>query len=157
MKKFVFLLVILGLGILEESLLSNFRIFGASADMLLIVVVVASLTFRYGWALAFAIFAGLLRDCFSPNTFGLNIVLFTLWSLLIIRLSREIPIESAFLRFATVFIITFLHVLISGIIFISLGRLIPMGIFLHRLFFTSILTAGVCLLIFKLVEYLELK
>ncbi|MBI4706976.1 MAG: rod shape-determining protein MreD [Candidatus Omnitrophica bacterium] len=157
MKKIIFLCFILGLAILEESFLSDFRIFGVSADMLLIALVVSSLFFRFGWALVFSIFAGLLRDCFSNNVFGFNMILFAFLSLLIIRISREIPIESAFLRIILVFIITFLYILISGIIFISLGRFIPLGIFLHKLFLAPIFTAAVSWIIFKLSESINLK
>lgn len=150
MKKWNFLPIILVLGLLQVTILDYLRFFYARPDLLLISVAVAALVFDLRSSLIFGLFAGLLKDVFSPGVFGLNTVLFPLWGYLVFRLSRLIPIEEDILRMGLVFILTVLHNAVMGVLLISQGEMISFGIFLLIVVVQAILTALVSPLVFKL-------
>jgi len=150
MKKWNFLPIILVLGLLQVTILDYLRFFYARPDLLLISVAVAALVFDLRSSLIFGLFAGLLKDVFSPGVFGLNTVLFPLWGYLVFRLSRLIPIEEDILRMGLVFILTVLHNAVMGVLLISQGEMISFGIFLRIVVVQAILTALVSPLVFKL-------
>jgi len=141
MKKLIFLLTIVLLGILQVTLLDHFRLFNIRPDLLLICAVIASLTFNLRTALFFSAFAGIFKDLFVGSAFCINTLLFSLWSFLIVELSRQIPLEEISLRMALMLIVTILHNLASGLLMLSLGNSISLGIFLRILLIETVLTA----------------
>ncbi len=150
MKKWNFLLIILALGLLQVTVLDYLRFFYARPDLLLISVAIAALVFDLRSSLIFGVFAGFLKDVFSPGAFGLNTVLFPLWGYLVFRLSRLIPIEEDILRMGLVFILAILHNAVMGVLLISQGEMISFGIFLRIAVVQAILTALVSPFIFRL-------
>ncbi len=150
MKKLFFLFIIIILGVLQPTLLDYFKVFSVKPDLLLISVVIASLVFDLRWAFVLSVFAGFFKDIFGTSTFGINTIMFALWSFLIVRLSKEISIDSDTRRIALLFIITAIHNTITGLIFIYSGRLVPLGIFLRVVIVESIYTAIVLPLIFNI-------
>jgi len=147
MKNWIFFLIIIVLGMLQVTILNYFKIFGVGPDLLLISVVIASLFFEFKWAFVLSVFAGLFKDIFGANIFGINTLLFPLWSFLIVRLNKEITIDYNFIRIALVFIVSLLHNTITGLILIYSGNLIPLGLFLRIVSLQSIYTALVLPLI----------
>lgn len=152
MKKFLFFLAVVISGLLQVTILNYFKIFNIKPDLLLIYAVIASLTFELKWALTFSLFAGLIKDTFAIYPFGINSALFLLWSFCIVRLNREISLESNVLRVGLVFIITFLHTIISGLIYIYSGRFVPLGIALRIMIFQSVYTALVLPIVYKFIK-----
>lgn len=152
MKKFLFFLAIVVSGLLQVTILNYFKIFNIKPDLLLICVVIASLTFELKWALIFSLSAGLLKDVFAMYSFGINSALFLLWSFCIARLNREISLESNVFRMCLVFIITFLHTVISGIIYTYSGRFVPLGIILRIIILQSVYTALVLPIVYKFIK-----
>lgn len=152
MKKFLFFIAIVISGLLQVTILNYFKIFNIKPDLLLICAVIASLTFELKWALTFSLFSGLLKDVFAINSFGINSALFILWSFLIVRLNREISLESNVLRAGLVFIITFLHSIISGLIYTYSGRFVPLGILLRIIIIQSVYTALVLPIVYKFIK-----
>lgn len=150
MRRLFFLLSITILGILQLTILDKFKIFNIRPDLLLISVGLAGLSFNLKWTLVFAVFAALFKDIFGVNTFGINTLLFPLWGFLIVRLSREISLEHSFMRMVLMLIVAFLHNIISGAIFIYLGSFIPLGIFLRIACVSSLYTAVIALLAFRI-------
>lgn len=117
---------------------------------MLISVVVISLVLEFRWAFILSAFAGVFKDVFATNIFGINTLLFPLWSFLIVRLNKEITIEHNFIRMALVFIISLLHNTVTGLALIYLGNPIPPGLFLRIVSLQPIYTALVLPLIFKI-------
>lgn len=153
MRGWIFLPGIFIAAILQATLLDSFKLFNVKPDLLLIAVVITALYFNFNlkWALGLAIFAGILKDVFSLNPFGLNLFLFPLWSLLIIKLSRQITLESNFVRIPLLFIIVVLNDMIIKLICFSGGQFIPAGIYLRTLFFESLYTAAILPFAFKVL------
>ncbi|MFH0935326.1 MAG: rod shape-determining protein MreD [Candidatus Omnitrophota bacterium] len=157
MKNWLFFLVILFLGVLELTVLGYFKIFNIKPDFLLISAVLASLLLKPQPAIALSLSAGLIKDCFSSNLFGINTVLFVLWSFLILKLNRKISLENNFLRLGLVFVVALLHNTASGIILLYLGRAIPAGIFLRMVLIGSLYTTLVSPLVFGIIKRVILR
>jgi len=157
MKKIIFLLLIIILGILQVTIFNNLRIFNVKLDLLLMSVVMASLIFTARWALVFSVFAGFLKDVFAAGTFGINILLFPLWSLLLTKLTKEISIENNYLRVALTFMVTLMHNIISGLIFFYLGNFISLGICLRVVFVGATYSALAFLLLYRITDAIILS
>ena len=152
MKKWFFLLLILIAVFLEVSILNSFRIFNAKPSLLLVLVVIASISFELRWALLFCILAGALKDIFCADIFCWNALIFALLCFLIARLSREITIDSYLVSIILVFFVVFLSDIVVRLAFAYSGKYIPLGIFLRTAFFESLYTMAVAPLVFKIVK-----
>lgn len=150
MKKVLFLLFIIIFGIIQVTSINYFNVFGIRPDLLLISVCLASLFFEFKWAFVFSICAGLFKDAFSINTFALNTLLFPFWCFLISRAAAKIDIDNNFMRIVLIFLVTVIHNIITGLIFISSGNLVPLGVFLRIVALGSIYTALAALLVLKI-------
>ncbi len=141
MKVSVFLIVTLILGIFQLTFLEYFKIFGIKPDLLLVTVVIAGLFFEMRSAIIFGIFAGIFKDIFSLNPFGLNLLLFSLWGFLVAKISRKISIEDNIAAAIVVFIIALLQNIITGLTLIYSGSFVPTGIFLRIVLLGSLYSA----------------
>lgn len=141
-KKQVFFISILLLGLLEVTILEFLKIFNVKPNLLLISAVVLSLSLEFKLAFALSVFAGLLKDVFSLNAFGINILLFPLWSFLILKLSKKVSLENDIIRIVLIFIVVISNDIIIKLIFSSLGRFIPLGVFLRTTFLEALYTAA---------------
>lgn len=153
MKNWIILPIIIILCLIEVALLDYFKIFGVKPDLLLVGGLMISLfSLDLKGAMPLSIFAGMLKDIFCLNSFGINTLLFALWSFLIVELARKITIDHYFIRATLIFIIALLNNIITRLIFLSLARFIPLGISLRIIFLESFYTAILALLIFKMVK-----
>jgi rod shape-determining protein MreD len=145
------LLAIIILGIIQVTLLDYFKIFGVKPDLLIIaVVLISQSSLKPRYIQFFSIFCGILKDILGLNSFGINTVLFTLWSLLIIRLSKKISIDNNFTRAMLVYIICVFNSIIMRLIFLTLGKFISWGIFFRLTFLESLYSALIAPLLFKI-------
>ncbi len=156
MRNWLFLLIVLILGILQVTVMDYFKIFGTGPDLLLIAVVIAGLIFDFRLALFCGLLAGVFKDSFGLNTFGINTLIFALWSFLIAQVSRRLSINTNFRRMALIFIVALIHNLLNGLSLAFSGKSIPLGIFLRILFISSIYTALALPAVFRITE-LSLK
>lgn len=152
MRVSVFLVTALILVVFQLTSLSYFRLFGVSPDLFLICVFIASLFFELRWSIIFSVLLGIFKDSFSPDTFGLNIILFSLWSFLIVKVSRKITIEDNITRALLLFIVALLQNIISGLLLFYSGGNVPTGIFLRIILLGSLYTALILPLILKIVK-----
>lgn len=152
MKKFIFFIIILICGILQVTILNNFKIFFVKPDLLLISVVLASLIFEWKWAFAFSLFAGIFKDSFSSAAFGINTILFPIWCILIIELAKQISIDFDLIRIGLLFVISLLQNVSEGAILVSSGSFIPLGIFLRNVTVGSIYTTLFLPLVFEITN-----
>lgn len=152
MRNWLILSAVIFLGILQATVFSYFSFFGVSPDLLLLSVIAASLILDFRWAFVFSLFAGLFKDSFSAQAFGVNTFLFPLWSFLIQRLSRQISLENNLIRIALAFTVLLIHNISCGVILIYLGRFIPPGIFLRTIVLSALYTGIFFLPVFKAVK-----
>ena len=152
MKLSKLLIITLILGVFQLTLLGHFRIFGIKPDLLLVTVVLASLFLEMRWAIVFGVGVGIFKDIFSLNPFGLNILLFGLWSFLSAKISREITIEDTLSVTLLVLVIALLQNIASGLVVIYSGNFVPLGIFLRISLFGSLYTALTLPLILKVIR-----
>ena len=152
MKLSKLLIITLILGVFQLTLLGHFRIFGIKPDLLLVTVVLASLFLEMRWAIVFGVGVGIFKDIFSLNPFGLNILLFGLWSFLSAKISREITIEDTLSVTLLVLVIALLQNIASGLVVIYSGNFVPLGIFLRISLFGSFYTALTLPLILKVIR-----
>ena len=154
MKNFIFIAIIIIFGLLQTTILNYVNIFNIKPDLLLISVIIASLFFEPIWAISLSIFAGILKDVFSVNAFGMHTILFFLWSFLIIKLSRKITLDNNYIKLVLIFIIAILNNIIIRLIFLFLGNFISLGLFLRITFIDSLYTALIFLLVLKFAHTL---
>ncbi|MFC1805003.1 rod shape-determining protein MreD [Candidatus Omnitrophota bacterium] len=137
---------------IQVAVLDSVKLFGVKPDLLLLGAVAAAMVFKMERALAFAALAGLLKDCFTADTFGTNTLLFPLWAFLIIRLLRSISLETG-LRLALLVLVTAVSQnLAVRMIKAFLGRGVPLGSTLRVLLFGSLYTAAVAYPAFELLK-----
>jgi rod shape-determining protein MreD len=151
-KKWLILFIILILALLQVTVFDYFKVFGAKPDLLLICVVILSFQLDFKWALLFSILAGSLKDVFGANAFGLNVLLFSIWSLLVIKLSKKVSIESDLVRAILIFIIVVFSNIITRTIVLLSGNFIPLGIFLRVTLVESLYTACIFPLVLKFLK-----
>ena len=153
MKKFFFVPLIIGLGLLQAGWLGVLSVFGVKPDLLLIMAVMVSLfPFALGWALPLSSLAGITKDILSAGSLGINTLLFPLLGLLVARLSRKIETDNEIVRTSFVFVAAGLNGLANGLLLFSrVGFFLP-GIFLRTLLLESFYTALVSPLAFRLIK-----
>jgi len=156
-KNLIFISVIIIFALLQVTILNYVNIFNIKPDLLLISVVIASLFFQPVWAISLSIFAGIVKDIFSVNVFGMNTILFFLYSLLIIKLSKRFSFDSNYVRLVLLFIIAVLNNIIIRLIFLFLGNFISWGIFLRITFIESLYTALIFPLALKFAQTLSIS
>ena len=132
MRKRTFFLTIFIVFILQLTLLDSLKLFNIKPDLLLIITVIAALSFDLKWAVIFGVFAGLLKDIVSVQAVGINFLLFSLWSFLVIKLSRKILIENNLMRAALIFLVVLANAILSRAILVFFGNYeMPPGMFLR--------------------------
>ncbi len=155
MKKWLYLLTIIILATLQLIWPSFLIFFNCKPDLLLILTIAFVFYLDFKTALVLAILSGLAKDIFLPIPFALNTILFSIWSYLIYRASRQISIENDYVRLAIVLITALLNNIIIGLVIINSGNIIALGIFLRNIIIPSFYTVAVSPLVFKLVKKLN--
>jgi rod shape-determining protein MreD len=146
------------LGLVQATLLDNFRIFGVKPDFLLIAIVIASTFFEWKKIVILAIFAGMLKDSLSINMFGMNTLLFPLWSYVTRVLSGKINLDNNIAYAVLILVIGILSGIIKFIfVFLGSAFFIPPGVFLRITFLESVYSAIATPLIFEIIKPALLK
>jgi rod shape-determining protein MreD len=155
-RGWIFFGIIIACGLLQATLLDALRVFNLKPDLLLLCCVFASLSFEPRIALILSAFCGIFKDILSGPGLA-NTVLFCIWSLLIIKLSRNVALESRRARLLLVFCVGLTQNIACGLISVYSGRYIAPGIFLRIVFAGSLYTALILALMFRFVnkEYLQ--
>ncbi len=149
-KSAIFVFLILA-ALLQVSVLDYLMVFGVKPDLLLMSVFWFSIIFQQKEAVFFSASAGILKDIFSPYSFGINTLLFTFFSLFLIRLGKEISLDSNPVRFIAFYIISFCNTVATRFIFFFLGNIAPLHVFLRVAFLGSLYTTLAALLLFRMV------
>jgi len=152
MKLSTLAVILAALGLFQLTFLHYFRVFGVQPDLFLVGVVLASLFLEGRLAIIFSITLGIFKDAFSPAAFGLDILLFGLWSFLIVKITRKVSIEDNLSATLLIFIIALLQNIASGLSLAYSGNFIPPGIFLRAVFLGALYTALVLPLLLKIIK-----
>ena len=151
MRKWLFLLLIFCLGILQLSPLGVLTLFNLKPDLLLIAALTSVFFLEFKYAFFLSVFCGLFKDVFLLYPFTLNTFTFVLWSYLVFKIAKEISTENTFVKVGLVFLLALLQNIITGIVG-SYSGVIPLGIYLRLVLFGSIYTAAVSPIVFKLAK-----
>ncbi|MDD5730019.1 MAG: rod shape-determining protein MreD [Candidatus Omnitrophica bacterium] len=140
MRTWLFFLIIFGLCIFQVTWLNNFKVLGVKPDFLLAAVVIVSL--NYSWQEAFFLSAssGALKDVFGTGAFGINTFLFSLWSILIILLSRKISVENRSFTLMLMLCVALLNAAFTRLILAFSGNFIRWSVFLRVTIIESVYT-----------------
>lgn len=149
-KQIYALLVLFIIALLESTLLNHFRIFDVKPDIILAALVIFVPFFSLTWSVVFAVLGGMFRDIFSILPFGFNVVICVVWIILAKRISRQLSIESNFIRSAILGLIILLNNLTLQSILFVLAKPIAMGRFLTIIFIESITTLLLALPMYRL-------
>lgn len=153
MRREFFLILIFALSLFQLTILDYFKVFGAKPDFLLVATVMASLFFPFRWAIFFSLLCGILKDAFNVTPFGIYTLLFPLWSITIIKLSKEIALDNSHIYVALIAGIVIVDAVIIRFILLFFGSAVAsLGIFLRLSLLESIYTALISPLLFKLTK-----
>ena len=151
----MFLLLIFAAGLAQTTILNYIGLFGVKPDILLCCVILASVFFNRKWAFVFSLSAGLIKDIFSLEIFGLNLFLFYGWNCLIVTLSKRISIDDSLVLSVFGFAVVFFNDIIIRFVYLSSGRDIPLGVFFRITLIESVYTSLVLFLLIKILNYFK--
>lgn len=155
MKNLIFLLIIVISGFFQTTVLNYLGVLGIKPDLLLCCVILSGVFFNRKWSFIFSLSAGIIKDIFSLGSFGLNLLLFYGWNYLIVILSKKMSIDDSLVLGVLGFVVVFLNDIIIRFIYLSLGRDIPLGIFLRITLIEAVYTALVLSLLIKILNYFK--
>ncbi len=151
-KLFFFLFITVSV-LLQATSLNYLRLFSVKPQLPIIGVVLSSLYLPAGWALSLALFAGILKDIFSIQYWGVNTFLCPALSFTIISLSRKISLDDLSVRACLICLSLITVNIAARIIFIILGQqTVSAGAFLRITFLESLYSSVIFLPLFKLIK-----
>ncbi|MDP2940187.1 MAG: rod shape-determining protein MreD [Candidatus Omnitrophota bacterium] len=113
MKRFIFIFVVIIIFLFAQIFLSTqFYFLKSKPDILLLLVIFFTIYFGLIEGIFCAMAAGVLKDAFSLNTIGMNLLIFICLALIIAYLKKLIYRETIFM----IFITTLLVNLLSGLL-----------------------------------------
>lgn len=155
MKNLIIVVLIYIFSLLQVTVLNNFKFFGIKPDLLFVIIVILSVFLEWRRVLFFSLFAGILKDMFFVEPFGINTILFPLMSYLVHKVSRKISVEDIYALMVVVFISVFLNNSIARIISVFSVKFIPFGIFTRGIFIESLYSAIISPLVVKMLYFLK--
>ncbi len=156
MRKLYFLLLIAILATAALSWPRFLNFFYCKPDLLLIFAVALVFYEDLKTALFFGIIAGLVKDVFLPQNFGINALCFSVWIYGAYRLSRQISTKESYVRLGIIFAAALLNNLALGLNVVVAGNIVPAGIFLRNLIITAVYTTLLSPVILKLTDLIAL-
>ncbi|MDD5565704.1 MAG: rod shape-determining protein MreD [Candidatus Omnitrophica bacterium] len=152
MKTTAYALLVCAFCLLQATWLNALKVFSVKPDLLLITMIIATLNFKPGKAMALSVYTGVLKDIFSPFPVGLHTLLFPLWSLFIIALSKKIVIDGTLLYSVLAALVVILQSIGARIVLVFLGETMPPGVFLRIMILGALYTAFAMPVIWKLLK-----
>lgn len=155
MRNWIFLSCIIFSVLLRATILNHIRLFGVGPDFLMVCVVLASVFWEQKWALFFSLTAGILKDIYSGNPLGMNMVLFSIWSYIIFRLSKKVSIDDKFVLMIFAPLAVFLNCVLIRLIGLAAGKSVSFGIFFRITFIETLYSAPALWLIFVVLDHFK--
>jgi rod shape-determining protein MreD len=145
--------LIIFLLILSQATICDYlKLFNIKPNLILIALMIVSISFKLEWSLIFSLILGALTDLLGISKPGISVLFFPLLCFLIIKLSRKITLDNAYIFSAFTGILVVIYGLTTRFFLLSLGNSISIGIFLRVIFIESIYTALISLIIFKEIK-----
>jgi len=111
-NRYSFYIVLIAAFLIQLLLLDRIKIAGAKPDLLVLLVVFFAIFFGSGAGIEAGFIAGLLKDLYSLDIFGMNIILLSLTGLIAGMLSPKLFRESKLTQFLLVFVSSVLYMII---------------------------------------------
>ncbi|MCP5003826.1 MAG: rod shape-determining protein MreD [Planctomycetes bacterium] len=105
--------ILLCISLIQTTLLSSISVFDIHPDLFFIFAVYFSLTFNLTRSFHVNWAAGLTKDIFSDNLFGLNTIMFVLTGYLLSMIREDIYRKHLFTQILVTFIISIIYTFIS--------------------------------------------
>ena len=149
----VFLLVVIGLFLVQTTLLEIFSLGGVTPDLALIFVVYCGVHFQRNGGIGAGVIIGFVQDCLSGGLLGINTLSKGLAGLFFSVLKDKIVVEGFIPISFFLFIASLLDVMIYFVISTSLtAAQVKEGILLLRMFAFGIYNSAAGLLLFYLLD-----
>lgn len=152
MKKWFFLLAVIILICLQLSWPGFLSFFNCKPDLLLALIMASAFYLDFKTALLFSLLGGAAKDLFIAQPFAVNTVTFGIWSYSVYLLNRQISTDVLYIQSALVLVASLLNNMISGILIINSGGVIPLGMFLRNLIISSFYTTALSPLFFRFAK-----
>jgi rod shape-determining protein MreD len=151
MKHVWYILLLALCFLLQVTVLNYFRSSYVVPDLLFMFVFLASISFPFRPALFLSVACGFLADMAGTGSFGIHLVLFPLWSVLVVRLSKRIVLDNLLFSSLAVGVLAFLNAVCIWAFLRVQGSAIPWSAFLRTTviesFYAAVLMPFVLLLI----------
>jgi len=152
MRIWFFSFILVAAAIIQPAFPEQLKILHIGPDFPLVVMVMANLYLEGGWCLFFSLCAGISKDIWGAETFGVNMFLFPLWGIAIRELSKKIALDSRLLQVALISVIVILHNIMIRLTFFYSGVNGAWGAFLLSSLIASIYTSVVSWAVFKIID-----
>jgi rod shape-determining protein MreD len=149
-RNFIFIIFIFAL--VQVTFLDYLKVFGVKPDLFLISVVIAAIYFTPTEALLISLFSGVLKDVFSINTFGINTFIFAILCFMLVRLSKEVTLDSVPAAGTVTFLAILICALFLRLVSLYSDNFIPLLVFLRISFLEAMYTALIFPLVFKITR-----
>ncbi|HTY44883.1 MAG TPA: rod shape-determining protein MreD [Patescibacteria group bacterium] len=157
MRGILYVPFIILLGLFQVSVLDICKVWNVKPDLLLVGMAACGVYTSSAWALSLGLLAGLWKDIFSAGPFGVNTLLFSLWSLALVKLARKISIDNYIIFAGTIAVITALDAILTRLVFLYFGKVVSLGIFLRILVLETAYTAAASVPLFSLAKMIHEK
>jgi len=156
MRNYLFLFLLLVFSLLQVTMIDSVRVFSAKPDLITVVIIIGSVFLERKFALFCSLAAGLFKDIFSVNPYGVHALLLPLWSFVVSFVSKKLTIEDNLVLSAVTFVVVFLNSVLFRFINAFSAENTTLGIFLRLAFLESLYSALFLSLILKLFNKLRL-
>lgn len=156
MRNSLFLLLLLVFLLLQAGLVDSIRVFSAKPDLVTVIIIIGSVFFERKFALFCSLAAGLFKDIFAVNPYGVHTLLLPLWSFLVSFISRKLTIEDKFVLSVFTFVLVFVNCLLLRFINMFSIENTALGIFLRLAFLESLYSALFMPLVMNIFNKLRL-
>lgn len=137
-------------------MIDSLKIFAAKPDLIMVVIIIGSVFLERKFALFCSLVAGLFKDVFAANLFGIHTLLLPLWCFLVSFVSRKLTIEDKIILSAFTFAVVFLNGVLLRFINTFSAENVSLGIFLRIAFLESLYSALFLPLILRVFNKLRL-
>lgn len=135
--------------LLEATFFSSVKLFGASPDLVLILIISLTIFLRKEDILLIFIIGGGLKDLFIGQMIGSHILAYGIIAMLINRYSNRIIRENIFIALGIVFVCSLIFYFIMGIILFFVRK----GYYVNLFYLRSIFLSSLYNLILSLAIY----
>ena len=152
---FIFLLCIL-LTAFQQAIISRIVIFKSSFDLVFVFIICFSLTRDDIECVITALFLGIIKDCYFPEIFGINTVIYVASAYILSQLQKRIYKDAVIIPIVFSFIFTiFKNILYFGYLYIASIKLDFVHDVVNVMIFEALYNSIISLFIYRMVKRLN--